>query len=136
MHPLTNYGLLYLNKAQAVSNAHIFAIPLFCLLKEIEIVDNSKSYMITVWMNVSLEVLKYILFLQQKKFSLFASLCQTDFKLEKLVTFFPEILTRVTVGLIEKIVLFTEKCWFMTWICFIWKPKEYTNDHRPNTPTI
>ena len=60
-------------------------------------------------MSVSLEVLKYILFLQQRKFSLFASLWQTDFKLEKLVTFFPEILTHVTVGLIEKIVLFTEK---------------------------
>ena len=62
-------------------------------------------------------------------FFLFAYLWLGDFKL-------PEILTRKTVGSIQKITLFPGKILVCGWNLHFWKLIEYTNDHSLDAPMI
>ena len=90
----------------------MFHVSLF--VSTLKIVIDSKSYVLTVPVTMSLKVLKYFSCNKISSF-LFASLWQRDFKLGKLVNFFSEILTRATVGLIKKRIIISRKMLVCGW---------------------
>ena len=79
--------------------------------------DHTSSFEVFSWGKVS--------------FFLFASL-----SVGKLITSFVEFLNCITVGLIKKGLLFSEKYLFVTGFCLIWKFSEYPVDHRLNAAII
>ena len=109
-------GLLYLKMFLLALNVHI--LPMRLLGSLWKAVNNSKSYVLTVPMTMSFKDLKNFS-CGKISFFLFACLWSEDFKLEKLINCFSEILTRAKLGLIEKGSWFPEKCWFVAGIWFI-----------------